>query len=49
MTVAEADGQACINVTRSPGDPGTFGYRALTSRHQGAAGMVRQCAVHVLP
>ena len=36
--MTEADRQACINVTRSPDDPDTFGYQALASPNQGAAG-----------
>ena len=29
LRVKEEDGQACVNVTRSMGDPDTFGYRVV--------------------
>ena len=29
LTVKEEDGKACVNVTRSMGDPDTFGYRVV--------------------
>ena len=29
LIVTEEDGQACVNVTRSIGDPDTFGYRVV--------------------
>ena len=32
LTVMEEDGKACVNVTRSMGDPDTFGYRAVDVR-----------------
>ena len=32
LTVKEEDGKACVNVTRSMGDPDTFGYRAVDAR-----------------
>ena len=35
-TVAEEAGMACVNVTRSFGDPDTFGYRAVAGTAGGA-------------
>ena len=34
--VAEEAGMACVTVTRSTGDPDTFGYRAVAGTATGA-------------
>ena len=35
-TVAEEAGMACVTVTRSTGDPDTFGYRVVADTAGGA-------------